>query len=333
MPVFENSLAFIFLLAIPLLFVLRHFKIFSEISFPVNFADWNGKSFEWNEKSSLFLRKTAAALRILAFVSLIFALADPVIRHQEKIYTSRGADVFFVLDTSPSMASKDIAMMTRLDAARSGIHTVLMNNRGTAFGLVAMGSEAAVLVPPTLNQKVFLERMDSLVPGGLGDGSAIGIGLSKAVYHLISSNAPKKCLVLITDGENNAGSIHPDTASKLAVENGMTVYVLGIGTKGSVPIEYTDPKTGIVRSGFYESDFDRSALEEIAWLGGGRYFGIESVRELGEALSLISRKENVSQNFYYKNTQEQIYDRFLYAFCVFAVFAWFISRIILKEVR
>ncbi|WP_288584862.1 VWA domain-containing protein [uncultured Treponema sp.] len=332
MPVFENPTAFLFLAAIPALFILRQLKIFKKVSFPVVFADWKGKSFVWKGKVSVFFNALSVFLGIAGYISLVCAFADPVIQKQEKIYTSKGADILFVLDTSPSMAARDIANMTRLDAAKQGIRTLVNNNRGAAFGLVAMASEAAAIVPPTVDHELFLRRLDSLVTGGLGEGTALGIGLSSAVYHLIASSAPKKCIVLITDGENNAGSIHPDTAANLAVQNGITVYTFGIGTKGTVPIEYVDPNSGKVHSGYYDSEFDSSSLEEIALAGGGTYFGIESTAAFAEALNSVSRKQNVLQTFHYKSSNRQLYSYFLIFSAIVFFAAWFIRRILLKEI-
>lgn len=332
MPVFDNPAAFLFLLAIPLLYILRKLKIFKRIAFPLTLSDWKGRAFEWDGRFGSFLEVSSDILCILGYICLVFAFAEPVIHHHEKIYTSRGADIMFVLDTSPSMAAKDIANMTRLEAARRGIHTLVNSNRGASFALIAMASEAAAVVPPTNDSEFFLNRLDSLVIGGLGEGSAIGTGLSSAVYHLIASSAPKKCIVLITDGENNAGSVHPETAARLARENNITLYAFGIGTRGSVPIEYIDPKTGQVHSGYYESEFDTSGLESIAQSAGGRYFGIESTAQLSQSLSLISQRENVTQTFHYKTVVEKLYKKFILLATVLFVIAWIIKRFFLKEV-
>lgn len=332
LPLFENPAAFLFLVAIPALFILRKLRVFKKIAFPLVFSDWKGKSFVWKGKVSGVLGVLSVVFSVLGYAALVCAFADPVIKKQEKIYTSRGADILFVLDTSPSMAARDIAGMTRLEAAKQGIRTLVNGNRGAAFGLVAMASEAAAVVPPTTDHELFLRRLDSLVTGGLGEGTAIGIGLSSAVYHLITSSAPKKCIVLITDGENNAGSIHPDTAAALAIESGITLYTFGIGTKGAVPIEYVDPQTGKVHAGYYDSEFDSSALEQIAAAGGGRYFGIESTQALAEALEMVSRRQKVLQTFHYKSSNRDLYSYFLIASAVLFFLGWFIRHILLKEI-
>lgn len=332
MPDFENPSAFLFLLLLPTFFVLRKLKILKKASFPLTISDWNGKTFVWKSGILRFFDFAAAICEIFGFICFVCALANPIFRHREKIFISKGAEILFVLDISPSMASRDIAGMTRLEAAKVGIKTIANTNIGAAFGLVAMASEAAAIVPPTSDRELFLNRLDSLSAGTLGEGSAIGIGLSSAVYHSVTSSAPKKCIVLITDGENNAGAIHPETAALLAAENKITVYVFGIGTKGTVPIDYVDPNTGKTRSGYYESEFDTLQLERIAKMTNGKYFGIESTSALCATLSEIVQNENMIQTFSWKTNDENIYDLFLIFGAIFFAISWLSRKIILREV-
>lgn len=329
---FENPAAFLFVIPLILLLILRKLKIFRKISFPLTLSDWGGQNFKWTGGVRSFSSILSIAISYIAFFLAIIAFAEPVVHHQEKIYTSKGSDILFVLDTSPSMAAKDIAGGTRLDAARLGIHTLVKDNPGASFALVAMGSEAAVVVPPTMDHELFLRRLDSLVIGAMGEGSAIGIGLSSAVYHLISSSAPKKCIVLITDGENNAGSVHPETAALLATENNITLYTFGIGTQGAVPIEYVDPVTGQFHSGYYDSEFDSQSLEEIARVAGGKYFGIESTAELSAALQSIARRESVVQTFYLRTVDTRYYHKLLFLAGLLFLSAWIIRRLFLAEI-
>ena len=92
------------------------------------------------------------------FVCVIAAFADPVIYWQEKVYTSLGTDVIFVVDTSPSMAAKDIDGNTRLEAAKNTIKLVSQEYEGFRFGIVVLGSDASVFVPPTSDRSLFRKR-------------------------------------------------------------------------------------------------------------------------------------------------------------------------------
>ena len=331
MPNFENPAAFFLLLVIPLLFIFRKLKIFNQITFPAVLADWDGRSFSWKGRTQKFLSLLARIFFTAGFLISIAALAAPVISNQEKVYTSLGTDIVFVVDTSPSMSAKDMDGGMRLDAAKAAIQSLTSANSGSRYGLVALGSNAAVLVPPTNDQNFFNERLSKLSAGSFGNGSAIGDGLSTAVCHLVSSSAPKKCIVLLTDGENNAGEIHPETASQLAADNDITVYVVGIGTKGRVPIEYTDPTTGKLYSGYLDSNFNPASLKKIAVISNGRYFEAQTIGELADTLAAVTKLESTSQNFTYRTVNKLYYRSFLTVAIILFILTWFIRTVILKE--
>ena len=331
MPDFENPAAFLLLLLIPLLFILRKFKIFKQLSFTVVLSDWQGHSFEWKGKSQKFLSALARLFFTCGFILCVTAYADPVISNQEKVYTSLGTDIIFVVDTSPSMSAKDMDGIMRLEAAKNTILRLSTENYGSRLGLVALGSNAAVLTPPTNDRSFFIRQLNQLTSGAFGNGSAIGDGLSTAVCHLASSTAPKKCIVLFTDGENNAGEINPETAAQLAADNSITVYVVGIGSKGKVPIEYTDPVTGKLYSGYLDSNYNPGSLKKIAGIGNGRYFEAQSIEELDSTLQTVSKYEAVNQSYTYRTVGKSYYQQFITAALILFCLAWFIRRILLKE--
>ena len=117
MPDFENPAAFFLLLLIPILYILRYLKIFNKITFPAVLSDWEGRQFEWKGHPQKFLSALAGIFFTAGFLISVCALAAPVISNQEKVYTSLGTDIVFVVDTSPSMSAKDMDGAQRLDAA------------------------------------------------------------------------------------------------------------------------------------------------------------------------------------------------------------------------
>lgn len=331
MPDFQNPVAFLLLLLIPILYIFRKFGIFTRPSFVVTLSDWNGKSFPWYRPARRFASLFSKILGILGFVVAVIAFSEPVFYKQERVYTSRGTDVVFVVDVSPSMAAKDMGGLTRLEIAKNSIKELVGANSGATFGVVAMAKEAAIVIPPTIYTKVLLERLESLSVGQLGDGTALGTGISTAVFHLSSSQAPKKCIVLITDGESNAGSIHPETAAELAKNNNITVYVMGVGTKGTVPIEYTDPLTGKIYSGYLNSSYSEDYLRQIAITGNGRFFEVKSLSDFKLALSMIIKNQSVIQTYHSKTTTYDYYDRLILTSGILFVLSWIIRRIFLRE--
>ncbi len=105
---FMNPAAFLILLALPFFYALKKIGLFSHISFPLAFADWNGFEFSWHNKFFRFVSATSSLLIFSAFVLCVAALAEPTFHSEERVYTTRGADILFVLDTIPSMAARDI---------------------------------------------------------------------------------------------------------------------------------------------------------------------------------------------------------------------------------
>ena len=328
---FMNPAAFFLLLAVPIFFVFRRIGFLQRVSFPITFADWQGYVFSWNDKLLRFASALSTALTAAAFLLIVISFADPVIHKQEPVYTTRGGDIILVLDTSPSMAARDIGGMLRIDAAKQAATSLVQNNSGAQYGLVAMGSDAARLSPPTSDLEFFKSRLMELRLGEFGEGTAIGTGLSAAIFHLASSKAPSKCVVLITDGGNNAGEIHPETAARLAAENQVTIYAVGIGTSGSVPLDYKDPFTGKEYTGYLDSSFDSGPLEKISLGSGGRYYGVENLPALSLALGAITKRQSVAQNYYLRNVNTQYYDEFILAAIVTFALAWLIRRFLLKE--
>lgn len=329
---FQNPAAFLLLLLIPLLFLLRKLKIFAEITIPAVLSDWNGEKFKWNKKSRKILSFIAKIFLAWGYIISVSALADPVIVKQEKVYTSLGSDIIFVVDTSPSMAAEDINGIRRLDAAKNTITELFTDYDGSRYGIVALGTNASVIVPPTNDLSVVKNKIEELSVGMMGNGSAIGDGISTALCHLTHSSAPKKCIILLTDGENNAGVIHPETAASLSASNNIPIYIVGIGSKGSVPIEYEDPASGKLYSGYLDSNFDSHSLRAITNISKGRYFEVSTIADLKNTLEIVAKTESLVQNFTYRESTQALYKNFLHVAIILILLSWFIRHFILREI-
>ncbi len=238
---------------------------------------------------SSILRAGRAAALWLGFACAVLAAAGPAIASSRVVYLERGAEAMLVLDVSPSMAASDFEP-TRLDAAKSIIDGFLAARRNETVGLVAFGGEAALVCPPTADYASVASRLASLSPGAYGEGTAIGSGIATAVAHIARSEAAEKFVILLTDGESNAGAIDPRTAARAARRFGAELSVVGIGSSGDVPVEYADPRTGEKRSGIYRSGFDARPMEELAEAGGGSYFPAASREALARAFSSLSER-------------------------------------------
>lgn len=328
---FENPLAFFLLLLIPAFYFLRAVHIFSSPSIPLTLGDWNGSAFEYKQTLRTFFSFLAHFFSVIGFTLLVVAYTNPTISHQEKIYVSKGSDILYVLDVSPSMAARDMSDLTRLEAAKSAIKALETKHNGSAAGIIEMGKDAKVLVPCTMDRALFFEKLDNLVVGDMGDGTAIGTGLLCALFHLKSSRAPKKNIVLITDGENNSGIVHPHTAAALLKENNINLYILGIGTRGRVPVEYIDPATKRLYTGTLESDYDTMALFQIAAEANGTFFETNSLSSLSETLETVNKTASTIQSYSIKNSDKPLYRTFLCFTLMFFIASFLLKRFFLKE--
>jgi Ca-activated chloride channel family protein len=117
------------------------------------------------------------------------------------------------------------------------------------------------------------------------------MGIAVAAFHLENSNARRKVAVLITDGENNAGAIHPETAAGFLQEMNISFWVIAVGTAGEVPIDYTDPYTRIRRTGIFDSRYDVESLITLSIIGGGTFIPAPSTESFASAFSQLDEAE------------------------------------------
>jgi Ca-activated chloride channel family protein len=237
-------------------------------------------------------------LRIMEYAGaalLFLSAAGPVVKTTETVWLNRGADILFVLDTSPSMAALDMGGTSRFNAARDLLKAFAESRPSDGIGLAAVGNDAALLVPPTTDREVLFSRLESLRVAELGDGTALGMGLAVAAFHLEKSTAPRKAAVLLTDGENNAGAIHPETAAAMLRDMGVSLWVIGIGSGGEVPIDYVDPRTRVRRTGLFDSRYDTESLRRISLAGDGTWLQAPSADALFQAFARLDDGEMVAR--------------------------------------
>jgi Ca-activated chloride channel family protein len=247
-------------------------------------------------KAPFNLDRIVKALRAMEYcgVFLLFiSAAGPLIRISETVWLNRGADILFVLVISPSMAALDMDGASRFNAARKLLLDFAERRPSDSIGLAALGNDAALLVPPSTDRRALTSRLENLRIGEMGDGTALGMGLAIAAYHLDKSTAPRKAAVLISDGENNAGAIHPETAAAMVRDTGASLWVIGVGSGGEVPIDYLDPVTRVRRTGLFDSRYDTEALQRISSAGGGTWISAPSADALASAFARLDDREMV----------------------------------------
>ena len=144
--------------------------------------------------------------------------------------------------------------------------------------------------PLTLDYDVLCQLIDAVEVGLIKDGTAIGLGLANAVNRLRDSDAKSKVIILLTDGDNNAGNIDPITAAELARSFGIKVYTIGVGRSGLVPFPIEDPIFG-KRYVQAQMKVDEQTLKRIADITGGLYFAATDAQALSKIYERINQLE------------------------------------------
>jgi Ca-activated chloride channel family protein len=137
---------------------------------------------------------------------------------------------------------------------------------------------------------VLISLIDEVDMGMLEDGTAIGVALATACNRLKNSQATSRLVVLLTDGQNNSGTIDPTTAAKVAAALGIKVYTIGVGTKGRAPMPVEDPIFG-KRMVAVEVNLDEDTLTRIAQITDGKYFRATDSEELAKIYEQIDELE------------------------------------------
>ena len=286
---FDNPIAIIAaFVIIPLaIFALSRLKNPFVASVPLGAP--GGVPFKTSQISGIV--KLLKILEITGVFLLFSSAADPVIKTTETLWLNRGADIIFILDVSPSMAALDMNGENRFNAARKLITEFAARRPSDNIGLAAVASDAALLVPPTSDRETLYLRLEQLRIGEFGDDTALGMGLSVAAFHLEKSSAKRKVAVLITDGENNAGQVHPETAAGILRDMGVSFWVIAAGSAGEVPIDYIDPYTRIRRTGTFDSRYDAESLRRLSLAGGGTFIAAPSSQAFTAAFSQLDDSE------------------------------------------
>ncbi|HYG75058.1 MAG TPA: VWA domain-containing protein [Planctomycetota bacterium] len=249
---------------------------------------------------------------------LIAALARPQSGKSESRINTEGIAIQLVIDISGSMEALDFEVKgkseNRLAAVKHVIRQFvfgseesgLSGRRDDLVGLVAFGGYADGKCPLTLDHGALMDIVESLeIPRPIRDkrgnvinantlnedlATAIGDGVSLGLDRLRPVSAKSRVLILLTDGDNNAGAIDPREAAKIAKEMGVRVYTIGIGRSGEVPFPQEDAFGNRFLVPRYFK-IDEELMREMAQTTGGKYFHAQDTKGLTAIYSEIDRME------------------------------------------
>jgi Ca-activated chloride channel family protein len=228
------------------------------------------------------------SLVALGVVMSLTAMARPQTTERLGFVPQQGIDIAMVLDVSGSMQSVDFSP-NRLEVARKTVDDFISGRGGDRISLIIFAGTAYTRIPLTLDHDVLRESLAGITHASVNeDGTAIGMAISVGLNRLRKSTAASKVMILVTDGDNNAGAIDPVTASKLAQESGVKIYTIGIGSDTMIlPVE----SFGRIQYRQFAGGFDEDLLRGIADITGGQYFRALDAKALEKVFDTIDQLE------------------------------------------
>lgn len=279
----ENPLLLNLLWLIPLLILIRKFIKFLkkpalELSLPKRVAKAN----PWT-----YLRLIPTGFFFLFLIFVVLALARPQ-RSNERIeqYTE-GIDILLVMDISESMDLQDFSP-NRLEAAKKTAVDFINGRLGDRIGMVVFSGEAYSLSPLTNDYELLTSLIKEINFSMIeAKGTAIGSAIAAGTNRMKDSESPSKVMILLSDGESNAGNVDPIFSAQLATAFDIKIYTIAVGKDGMVP--YGTDFFG--RPQMVESYLDETTLKEIANIGGGQFFRASDGKALNRIFEQIDKLE------------------------------------------
>lgn len=306
------------IIAIPLLFLLRHFwhRRFSKpFSLSLTATDWQ------NVSRKHVLRLIQPLLLTFALLLIIVALARPQRTSEKTEQWTEGIDIILAIDISRSMQIEDFSP-NRLEAAKKVAIDFIDGRFQDRIGIVVFSGDAYSLAPLTTDYnllRAYIKTMDfSLIEA---TGTAIGSALAVMINRMKESPSRSKICILLSDGDSNAGNIDPLTAAELAAAQAIKVYTIIIGKEGRVPFG----KDFFGRTQYLENTVDESTMREIANITGGRFYRATDSRALEQVFDEIDQLEKSEiKESRYLNTADYYFIYLRWALLIYLL--WMFSK-------
>jgi Ca-activated chloride channel family protein len=318
-----------FLLVLPLFFFEMRKKHFVRLPLS-SILVLSQRKKTWRQRLEFF----PTFLKIVALTLLISALARPQWGNRYTEVDSEGIDIVLTLDTSESMVGLDLTLngeeANRLQVIKSVVNDFIGGRQYDRIGMVVFGEQAYTQCPLTTDYNVLKSYLDIVEIGIAGKGTAIGNAIAVSVKRLETSKAKSKIIILLTDGESNAGEVSPKIAAELAAQRGIKIYTIGVGTQGAVPV-YQDTLFGR-RKVTVEMHFDEKSLKEIAAMTAGQYFSAGSQEALKDVYQTIDKLEKTQVKVQEFSDVQEMFLLFLVPAVLFLVLSWFLEHAVFIRV-
>ena len=288
----ENPILLNLLWMIPLLVLIRKFVKFLkkpvlELSLPKRIARAN----PWT-----YLRLIPTGFFFVFLILLVIAVARPQRSNERVEQLTEGIDILLVMDISESMDLQDF-IPNRLEAAKKTAVDFINGRFGDRIGMVVFSGEAYSLSPLTNDYGLLTSLIDEISFSMIeAKGTAIGSAIAAGTNRMKDSESVSKVMILLSDGESNAGNVDPIFAAQLATAFDIKIYSIAVGKDGMVP--YGTDFFG--RPQMVESYLDETTLREIARIGNGQFFRASDGKALNSIFKQIDtlEKTEILENRY-----------------------------------
>lgn len=266
-----------------------------------------------------------------AVVLIILAMARPQVLVTDQSDQTEGIDIVLTMDISLSMLAKDFSP-NRLESSKDIAASFIRDRGPDRIGLVVFSGQSFTLCPLTTDKAALITLLQQAQAGFIGDGStAIGDGIATAINRLKGSSAVSKVIILLTDGENNAGNIDPLQAAEIAAMFGIRVYTIGVGSMGTA-IGPVDIIGGNIMFGPVEVEIDEPTLRKAAEMAGGKYFRAVDEQALRNIYQEIDLLEKTKLDITAQHTKQEWYPFLLLTALALLLAGWLIQFLLIKSI-
>jgi Ca-activated chloride channel family protein len=271
------------------------------------------------------LRPAVLFMGTLGVAFVIIAAARPQTEsHSDKDY-AEGIDIIFALDVSGSMDAADFKPNNRLFVAKEVLAEVIQQRKSDRIGLVVFAGEAYTQVPLTLDYNVLVNLLQDIRTGIIKDGTAIGDALGTAINRLRDEQSKTRVVILLTDGDNNAGSLPPLEAASIAADLGIQIYTILIGRDGPVPFPAGRDLFGKIVYNDVRVPINPALMDQIAQKTKALSFRAEDRDQLRR--TLVSALDHLEKTRFEDTTTAQKHELFV-AYLVFALALLLLERVL-----
>lgn len=241
----------------------------------------------FSSKSSNYL----FILKWVAIVTFLLALASPYKSNKIVKQNHKGYDISMVVDVSGSMQERNFSITStdsKFDIVKRIVSKFIIKRKNDNVGLIVFADYPVLISPPTYDKQWLVKLFSVVKIGVAGVQTAIYDAMLQAIKLIKDSNAKKKIIILLTDGQNTTGTV-PENIVIEALKDykNIKVYTIGIGD---------------------DSNYNRDELEKISKVSGGKFYSANDSQALGNIYKQIDRLERskirskniVLKNYYYE---------------------------------